>query len=277
MANLVRSLAYAPTSNLLLGLTRPATRAVLFPQLELIELPLGATLYDEKAEQNFVYFPSSGIVSLLYTMRNGNSAEMAIVGSEGLAGFAALLGGLSTTTRAVIQVSGQGFRLKRRVLEKIMDADSQFRRLMLRYAQSLLTQFAQTAVCNRHHSVEQQWCRWILMTLDRGSSCEIKMTQQLIADMLGVRREAVSAVANSLKSEGMVNYSRGVIEVLDRARMEERVCECYSLIVDETERLLPGSSKRHAGRERPRASAKPNTSHHDIEDSEPVLEAGSLQ
>jgi CRP-like cAMP-binding protein len=217
---------------------------VLFPQLEWIEAPLGTTLYEEDEEQDSVYFPSSGIVSLLYVMRNGNSAEMAIVGSEGLVGFGALLGGLSTTTRALVQVAGQGFRLKRRVLEKIMDGDPLFRRLMLRYTQSLLTQFAQTAVCNRHHSVEQQWCRWILLTLDRGPSGQIKMTQQLIADMLGVRREGVSAVANSLKLDGIVDYSRGVIDVIDRERIEQRVCECYSLIVEETERLLPGSSKR---------------------------------
>ena len=256
MANLVRIPLHAPTSNLLLGLTRPATRAVLFPQLEWVEMPLGTKVYEEQEEQNFVYFPSSGIVSLLYMMRNGNSAEMAIVGSEGLVGFAALLGGLSTTTRALVQVAGQGFRLKRRILEKIMDADPVFRRLMLRYAQTLLTQFAQTAVCNRHHSVEQQWCRWILLTLDRGVTGQIKMTQQLIADMLGVRREGVSAVANALKSEGIVNYSRGVIDVIDRRRIEERVCECYSLIVEETERLLPGSSKRPPNRERTRAIAQ---------------------
>ncbi len=207
------------------------------------------TLYEEHEEQEFVYFPSSGIISLLYTMRNGNSAEMAIVGSEGLVGFAALLGGVSTTTRALVQVAGQGFRVKRRALEKIMDGDPIFRRLMLRYTQSLLTQFAQTAICNRHHSVEQQWCRWILLTLDRTSG-RVKMTQQLIADMLGVRREGVSAVANSLKLDGIVDYSRGVIDVLDRERIEQRVCECYSLIVEETERLLPGSSKRSPMRDR---------------------------
>jgi CRP-like cAMP-binding protein len=244
MANPVRISSHAPTSNLLLNLTRPATRMALFPQLERIEMPLGSKVYDEREEQNFVYFPSSGIVSLLYMMRNGNSAEMAIVGSEGLVGFAALLGGLSTTTRAVVQVAGDGFRLKRRILDKIMDSDPMFRRLMLRYTQSLLTQFAQTAVCNRHHSVEQQWCRWILLTLDRSAAGQIKMTQQLIADMLGVRREGVSAVANSLKADGVVDYSRGVIDVIDRDRIEERVCECYGLIVEETERLLPGSTKR---------------------------------
>jgi len=251
MAKVFRTPSHAPTQNLLLGLTRPATRAVLFPQLEAMQSPLGTTLYKENDEQDFVYFPSSGIVSLLYMMRNGNSAEMAIVGSEGLVGFAALLGGVSTTTRALVQVAGQGFRLKRRVLEKIMDSDPVFRRLMLRYTQSLLTQFAQTAVCNRHHTVEQQWCRWILLTLDRGPTGQIKMTQQLIADMLGVRREGISAVANSLKADGIVDYSRGVINVLDSARIEERVCECYSLIVDETERLLPGSSKRSPPRDRP--------------------------
>ena len=250
MANIFRAPSHAPTSNLLLALTRPATRAVLFPQLEWIETPLGMTLYEENEEQDSVYFPSSGIISLLYMMRNGNSAEMAIVGSEGLVGFAALLGGLSTTTRALVQVAGHGFRLKRRTLDKIMDSDPLFRRLMLRYTQSLLTQFAQTAVCNRHHSVEQQWCRWILLTLDRTSMGRIKMTQQLIADMLGVRREGVSAVANSLKLDGIVDYSRGVIDVIDRERIEQRVCECYSLIVEETERLLPGSNQRSLGRER---------------------------
>lgn len=256
MANIFRSHAHAPTSNLLLGLTRPATRAVLFPQLEWIEAPLGTILYEENEEQDFVYFPSSGIVSLLYVMRNGNSAEMAIVGSEGLVGFAALLGGLSTTTHARVQVAGQGFRLKRRAFEKIMDGDPSFRRLMLRYAQSLLSQFAQTAICNRHHSVQQQWCRWILLTLDRASSGQIKMTQQLMADMLGVRREGVSAVANSLKSDGIVDYSRGVIDVLDRARVEQRVCECYSVIVEETDRLLPGSSKRSLGPESLKVAAQ---------------------
>jgi CRP-like cAMP-binding protein len=177
-------------------------------------------------------------------MRGGDTAEMAIVGSEGVVGFAVLLGGTSTTTRASVQVAGNALRVKRRVLEKHMESDASLRKLMMRYVQSLLTQIAQTAVCNRHHAVTEQLCRWILLGMDRGSSTEISMTQQLIADMLGVRREGVSAVANKLKRAGLIAYSRGRISVLDRPGLEKRVCECYGIVLTETERLLPGSNRR---------------------------------
>jgi len=242
MANPARS--HPPTWNLLLDLMKPATKSLLFPELKHLELPLGAILYEENEVQNILYFPTSGIVSLLYTMPNGSSAEMTIVGSDGLVGFAALLGGKSTTTRALVQVAGQAFCIKKRVFEKLMETHPHLRQMMMCYMQSLLTQFAQTAVCNRHHSIEQQWCRWMLMSMDRSAHGQIRMTQQTIANMLGVRREGVSMVANALKTAGVVEYSRGVISVVDRKGLEARVCECYALVVRETERLLPGSSKR---------------------------------
>ena len=209
-----------------------------------IELDLGAVLYEAGELQDLIYFPISGIVSLLYSMQNGNSAEMAIVGSEGLVGFAALLGGRSTTTRAVVQVAGEAVAMKRRPLLNLIDDDKHVRQLMMCYTQSLLSQFAQTAVCNRHHTIEQQWCRWMLMSMDRSGQHPIRMTQQLIAEMLGVRREGVSVTASALKSAGIIEYSRGVISIADRKGLEERVCECYGIVVRETERLLPGSNRR---------------------------------
>ena len=249
MANAARS--HPPTSNLLLDLMKPATKNALFPELKPFELPLGAILYEENEVQNILYFPTSGIVSLLYTMPDGSSAEMTIVGSEGLVGFAALLGGKSTTTRALVQVAGHAFCIKKRVFEKFLETHPHLRQMMMCYMQSLLTQFAQTAVCNRHHTIEQQWCRWMLMSMDRSANGQIRMTQQMIADMLGVRREGVSMVSNALKTAGIIEYSRGVISVIDRKSLEARVCECYALVVRETERLLPGSSKRFpAQRER---------------------------
>jgi CRP-like cAMP-binding protein len=235
---------HLPTRNLLLDKVKPAIRNLLYPELVPTQLRLGATLYEEHESQRLVYFPTSGVVSLVFMMENGQSAEMAIVGSEGLVGFAALLGGDSTTTRAVVQVAGEAFCIRANTLATLVDNHKALRQLTMCYIQSLLAQFAQTAICNRHHSIEQQWCRWILMSMDRSGGEPIRMTQQLVAEMLGVRREGVSAVASSLKTEGVVEYSRGIISLLDRKRLEMRVCECYSIILRETERLLPGSNKR---------------------------------
>src|SRR4051812_16805601 len=217
MVSAVRS--HPSTSNLLLDLMKPATKNLVFRHLRPVDLRLGATLYQANQKQDLIYFPRAGIVSLLYMMRNGSSAEMAIVGSDGLVGYAALLGGKSTTTSAQVQVEGEALCIRQRTFERIMDGDTQLRHLMMCYTQSLLTQFAQTAVCNRHHTIEQQWCRWILMTMDRTRKGQIKMTQQMIANMLGVRREGVSAVANSLKVAGIVRYSRGLISIVDRKRI----------------------------------------------------------
>jgi CRP-like cAMP-binding protein len=242
MANIAKP--DAPSANLLLASMKSFARSTLFPHLRPSSRRLGEIMYSENEVQDVIYFPTSGIVSLLYMMENGNSAEMAIVGSEGLVGFAAVLGGKSTTTRALVQVASQGFTIKRRIFERVAEADSHLRRLLNCYMQTLLTQFAQTAVCNRHHSIEQQWCRWMLMSLDRNADTPIRMTQQMIADMLGVRREGVSIVSNALRSRGVIEYSRGIISVRDRGLLEERVCECYALVAQETERLLPGSNRR---------------------------------
>jgi len=187
----------------------------------------------------YVYFPTTSIVSLLYVMENGASAEIAITGNEGLVGISLFMGGESTTNRAVVQSAGNGYRLRAGILKREFALGGQLQHLALRYTQALITQMAQTAVCNRHHSVEQQLCRWLLLSLDRLRSNELRMTQELIANMLGVRREGVTEAAGNLQTAGLIQYNRGHIKVLDRPRLEERVCECYSVVKRESDRLLP--------------------------------------
>jgi CRP-like cAMP-binding protein len=188
---------------------------------------------------SYMYFPTTSIVSLLYVMENGASAEIAITGNEGLVGISLFMGGESTPSRAVVQSAGHGYRLKASTMKQEFALGGNLQHLALRYTQALITQMAQTAVCNRHHSIDQQLCRWLLLSLDRLSGDELVMTQELIANMLGVRREGVTEAAGKLQAQGLIHYSRGHIKVLDRAKLEKRVCECYAVVKREFERLLP--------------------------------------
>ena len=208
------------------------------PQLELIDLPLGQVLYESGSTLKHVYFPITAIVSLLYVMENGASAEIAVVGNEGLVGIALFMGGESTPSRAVVQSAGQGYRLKAPAM-KLEFERAPVLHLLLRYTQALITQMAQTAVCNRHHSLDQQLCRWLLLSLDRLQGADLVMTQELIANMLGVRREGVTEAAHKLQALGLIQYRRGHITVLNRQGLESRTCECYAVVKKEYDRLLP--------------------------------------
>jgi CRP-like cAMP-binding protein len=211
----------------------------VFPQLEQVTLPLGHILYESGVALQHVYFPVDSIVSLLYVMKDGASAEIAVVGNEGVVGVALFMGGETTPNRAVVQSGGSAYRLKSQILKEEFSQSGALQHLFLRYTQSLLTQMAQTAVCNRHHTVEQQLCRWLLMSLDRLPSNKLTMTQELISNMLGVRREGVTESAGRLQSQGVIQYSRGLITVLDRPKLEKICCECYGVVKLETDRLLP--------------------------------------
>jgi CRP-like cAMP-binding protein len=211
------------------------------PQLEAVELPLGQVLYESGSTLGHVYFPTTAIVSLLYVMQNGASAEIAVVGREGIVGVALFMGGESTPSRAVVQSAGHGFRLQAKAVKREFEASPAVMHLLLRYTQALITQMAQTAVCNRHHSLDEQLCRWLLLSLDRLSGSELHMTQELIANMLGVRREGVTEAALKLQKAGLIQYSRGRILVLDRSGLEQRSCECYAVVKKEYDRLLPAT------------------------------------
>lgn len=209
------------------------------PQLEPIELPLGQVLYEPGRVLSHVYFPTTAIVSLLYVMEDGASAEIAVVGREGIIGVALFMGGESTPSRAVVQSAGQGLRLRAQAMKDEFNRAGPVMHLLLRYTQALITQMAQTAVCNRHHSLDQQLCRWLLLSLDRLQGDELVMTQELIANMLGVRREGVTEAALKLQKLGLIRYARGHISVLDRPGLEKRTCECYEVVRAEYARLLP--------------------------------------
>ena len=209
------------------------------PQLEWVPLPLGQVLYESGCTMSHVYFPTDAIVSLLYVMADGASAEIAVVGNEGVVGISLFMGGGSTPSRAVVQSAGQGWRLRASAIRDEFNDSPPVMHLMLRYTQALITQMAQTAVCNRHHVLDQQLCRWLLLSLDRLSGDELRMTQELIANMLGVRREGVTEAALKLQRDGLIRYSRGHITVLDRAGLEARTCECYEVVKKEYARLLP--------------------------------------
>ena len=228
----------SPKQNHLLAALPADAFERLSPHLELVEMPLGEVLYESGGRLQHVYFPTTSIVSLLYVMEDGSPAEIAVVGNEGILGIALFMGGDTTPSRAIVQSAGHGYRLKSELLKKEFDRGESLMSLLLRYTQALITQMAQTAVCNRHHSVEQQLCRWLLLSLDRLSSNEVNMTQELIAVMLGVRREGVTEAAGQLRRDGIISYSRGHITVLDRARLEQEVCECYAVVQKEYERLL---------------------------------------
>lgn len=232
-------LAADPRQNRLLAALPDAARARWLPHLELADMPLGKVLYESGRTLTHVYFPTTSIVSLLYVMEDGASAEIAVVGHDGIVGISLFMGGESTTSRAVVQSAGQGLRLKASVMMREFNRAGPVLHLLLRYTQALITQMAQTAVCNRHHSLDQQLCRWLLLSLDRLPSNELVMTQELIANMLGVRREGVTEAAGDLHKAGLIRYQRGHITVLDRAGLEQRTCECYAVVKKEYARLLP--------------------------------------
>jgi len=227
-----------PKQNHLLAALPPAEFERLLPHLELVTLELGQVLYESGGQLKHVYFPTDSIVSLLYVMADGASAEIAIVGNEGVLGIALFMGGETTPSRAVVQSAGHGYRLKAQLMKQEFNRAGPMMHLLLRYTQALITQMAQTAVCNRHHSIDQQLCRWLLLSLDRLSSDELSMTQDLIANMLGVRREGVTHAAGRLQEGGLISYVRGRITILDRRGLEASVCECYKVVKDEYERLL---------------------------------------
>jgi CRP-like cAMP-binding protein len=228
-----------PRENRLLAALSDIEWERMHPQLTPVFLPLGEAVYESGAQLDHVFFPTNSIVSLLYVMADGASAEIAVVGNEGLVGVALFMGGESTPSRAVVQSGGWSYRLKGQLLKEEFERGGAMQHLLLRYTQALLTQMAQTAVCNRHHSIDQQLCRWLLLSLDRLASDELTMTQELIANMLGVRREGVTAAAGNLQDAGLIRYSRGHIKVVDRPGVEARCCECYAVVKRESDRLLP--------------------------------------
>jgi len=230
---------HSPIQNHLLAALTIQERERLIPHLELVPMPLGNVLYESGNELRHVYFPTTAIVSLLYVMLDGASAEIAVVGNEGIIGVALFMGGETMPNRAVVQSAGHAYRLKGHLLKQEFNRSGDLQHLLLRYTQALLTQMAQTAVCNRHHSLDQQLCRWLLLSFDRLLSNELIMTQELIANMLGVRREGVTEAAGNLQKAGLIVYRRGHITLLDRAGLEARTCECYAVVKKEFGRLLP--------------------------------------
>jgi CRP-like cAMP-binding protein len=221
----------------------PEVRVRLSPHLRLVSLPLGTILYESGGRMPHIYFPTDAIVSLLYVLDNGASAEIAVVGNDGAVGVSLFMGGETTTSRAIVQSAGWAYRLTGARLKREFGLHGDLMYVLLRYTQSLITQMAQTAVCNRHHSVDQQLCRWLLLSLDRLSSTELIMTHELIANMLGVRREGVTDAAGKLQKLGVIRYRRGRITVLNRPELERLCCECYGVVKRETERLLPGLAR----------------------------------
>jgi CRP-like cAMP-binding protein len=239
MSKSVHAAAQSPKKNRLLAAMPAADYEALLPSLEHVPMPLGQAVYESGETQGYVYFPTDCIVSLLYVLADGATAEIAVTGNEGLVGIALFMGGETTPSRAVVQSAGHGFRLRALLLKKEFERGGSLQHLLLRYTQALITQMTQTAVCNRHHSVDQQLCRWLLLSLDRLRDNKLVMTQELIANMLGVRREGVTEAAGNLQAEGLIEYSRGKITVVDRPRLEARVCECYGVVKREYDRLLP--------------------------------------
>jgi CRP-like cAMP-binding protein len=235
----IQHIQHTPAQNHLLAALPEDEYVFLFPHLEQVQMPLGEVIYESGCELRYVYFPATCIVSLLYVMENGASAEIAVVGNEGIIGIALFMGGGTMPNRAVVQSAGYAYRLRGTLIQKEFTQNGPMTRLLLRYTQALITQMAQTAVCNRHHSIDQQLCRWLLLSLDRLESNKLTMTQELIANMLGVRREGVTEAAKKLQDAGLINYSRGQITVIDRPGLEARVCECYEVVKKETDRLLP--------------------------------------
>jgi CRP-like cAMP-binding protein len=228
----------SPKGNRLLAALPDESYETLSASLEPVALPLGMALYESGGAQGYVYFPTSSIVSLLYVLEDGSSAEIAVTGCEGLVGIALFMGGETTPSRAVVQSAGDGYRIRAARLKEKFEAGGALQLLLLRFTQALITQMTQTAVCNRHHAVDQQLCRWLLLSLDRLSSNKLEVTQEMIANMLGVRREGVTAAAGKLQKLGVIQYVRGQITVLDRPRLEQLSCECYAVVKRETDRIL---------------------------------------
>jgi CRP-like cAMP-binding protein len=235
--------AHDPRQNRLLAALPAPELERLRANLKLVPLSLGEVLYESGGRQKQVYFPTSAIVSLLYTMADGACAELAVVGNEGIIGVSLFMGGETTPSRAVVHGAGHAYQLSGRLLKEEFTRGGAVQHLLLRYTQALLTQMAQSAVCNRHHSLDQQLCRWLLLSLDRSPGNELVVTQELIAHMLGVRRESVTEAAGKLQSAGLIKYSRGHITVIDRAGLEARTCECYTVVKQEFDRLLPGAPR----------------------------------
>lgn len=235
------TLAHGPRQNRLLAALPDDEAARWLPRLEAVDLPLGKVLYESGSKLRHVYFPTTAIVSLLYVLENGATAEIAVVGREGIVGISLFMGGETTPSRAVVQSAGLGYRLEAGAMLNEFNRAGPVLHLLLRYTQALITQMSQTAVCNRHHSLDQQLCRWMLLSLDRLQTQELVMTQELIANMLGVRREGVTEAAGSLQKAGLIQYRRGRIRVLDRAGLERRACECYAVVKNEYDRLLPAT------------------------------------
>jgi CRP-like cAMP-binding protein len=234
----------APTKNRLLGMLPREEYERILPHLGYVSFSLGEVVYESGGQMSYIYFPTTAIISLLYVMENGSSAEMGMAGNEGLVGIALFMGGDTTPNRAVVQSAGGAFRMRAKVLRDEFSRGGVFQRLLLRYTQALITQMSQTAVCNRLHEIEQQLCRWLLLSHDRLDSDELVMTQELIANMLGVRREGVTAAASRLQEQGLISYVRGRIQILDRRGIEATVCECYKVVKDEYDRLLGDYSLR---------------------------------
>jgi CRP-like cAMP-binding protein len=252
-AGVIRPLReHEPLENRLLAALAPADLQRLAPHLELVALPLGEFLYEPGGQLQHAYFPTTAIVSLHYVTESGASAEIAGVGNEGVVGISLFMGGDTTPSSAVVQTAGHAYRLARAVLKREFDRAGPMQRLLLRYTQSLISQMSQTAVCNRHHSVEQQLCRWLLMTLDRVPSGQLVMTQELVASMLGVRREGITEAAGNLQNAGFIRYRRGHIAVLERSGLASRTCECYAVVKNEYDRLFA---------ELPRVDVPPRAAH----------------
>ena len=228
-----------PEQNCLLASLPADVRGRLFPHLESVQMALADVVYESGTQLHHVYFPTTAIVSLLYVMADGSSAEIAVVGKDGILGIALFMGGETTPSRAIVQSAGHAFRLKAQLLKDEFNRAGPLMRLLLRYTQALITQMSQTAVCNRHHSIHEQLCRWLLLSLDRLPSNDLSMTQELIANMLGVRREGVTEAAGKLQQDGLILYRRGHITVLDRPGVEAQACECYQVVKTEFARLLP--------------------------------------
>src|SRR5687768_3133358 len=228
-----------PRDNHILDALPAEERDRLFPHLSFVSMPLGMVLYESGETLRHIYFPTDCIVSLLYVMKDGASAEIAVVGNEGAVGVSLFMGGETTPSRAIVQSAGQAYRLTGKRLKDEFSRHGNLLHVLLRYTQSLLTQMAQTAVCNRHHTLDQQLCRWLLLSLDRLQSNQLDMTQELIANMLGVRREGVTEAAGKLQAANVIHYSRGRITVIDRSKLETRVCECYAVVKKEMDRLMP--------------------------------------
>jgi CRP-like cAMP-binding protein len=249
-----------PRNNRLLAALPESEWARLESHLERIDMPLGRVLYEPGSRLSHIFFPTTAVVSLLYVMQDGASAETAVVGCEGVVGTSLFMGGGLATNRAVVQSAGEGVRLRPSLIMEDFNRAGPLLRLLLRYTQALIVQTAQTAVCNRHHSLDQQLCRWLLLNLDRLNSNSLTMTQELIAHNLGVRREGVSGAAGQLQMAGLIRYRRGKISVLDRSGLERRSCECYAVVKKEYDRLLPAAERQFDGREPQRRWVRAATS-----------------